>query len=87
MPSMTTNRAPGMAAATPRPLRGRTIGSREPCSTTVGAVIALLYGQQAAGAQHGVELAQHAGRVVGPLGELLDALAQLAPRAAGSWGR
>ena len=42
MPSMTTNRAPGMAAATPRPLRGRTIGSREPCTTTVGAVIALL---------------------------------------------
>ena len=42
IPSTTTNRAPGMAAATARPLRGRTIGSCEPCSTTVGAVIALL---------------------------------------------
>ena len=30
IPSTTTNRAPGMAAATARPLRGRTMGSAEP---------------------------------------------------------
>jgi hypothetical protein len=42
MPSITTYRAPGMAAATARPLPGRSIGSCEPCNTTVGAVMALL---------------------------------------------
>jgi len=32
-----------MAAATARPLRGRSIGSADPCSTTVGTLIRRLY--------------------------------------------
>ena len=39
MPSTTTNRAPGMALARLRPLRGRTIGSSVPWMTIVGAVM------------------------------------------------
>ena len=79
MPSMTTKRAPGMTGASVRPLRDRSSGSVEPCKTTVGAVTAFAIGEQAAGAENGVEVAQHARGIVpravssgNPIAKVLD---------------